>query len=368
VAPPSSQGRDDREDDIAGEVARGQIAPVYCLSGERYLVDAAYAAIRAAVLAAAGPAAGFNHDTFELKESGLDTCLATARTLPMMAKRRLVVGKGIDQVKADQLEPLADYVADPNPSTCLVLIGDKVDVRFKAFIALRKAGFLHVFAPLRDNALVGWLRGEARARKIDLGGEAAGALADLAGPELGRLSQALDQLALYTGGARAITVDDVEELISETRQRNVFELTKAIGAGDVPRALGLLANMLRNREPALRIQFMLARQMRQIWRAKELGATGAARGEIAAAVGMSPYFLDDVLIPARRMSRAALARAFERLYQSDQALKSSRVDGDLIVSRLVQSLAEDAGGSSDGERLAATRPPRSGVPGAAKPH
>jgi DNA polymerase-3 subunit delta len=259
----------------------------------------------------------------------------------MMAKRRLVVGKAIDQVKADQLEALVEYVADPNPSTCLVLVGDKVDVRFKAFVALRKAGFLHTFAPLRDQALAGWLRTEARARKIDLQPDAAQALSDLAGPELGRLSQALDQLALYAGG-RAITLDDVEELIAETRQRNVFELTKAIGAGDVPRALGLLANMLRNREPALRIQFMLARQMRQIWRAKELAAAGASRNEIASGVGMSPYFLDDVLIPAKRMSRAALARAFERLYQSDQALKSSRVDDDLIVSRLVQSLAEDA--------------------------
>jgi DNA polymerase III subunit delta len=333
---------DDRDEDIAADVARGKIAPIYCLSGERYLVDAAYAAIRAAVLAQAGAAAAFNHDSFELKESGVDACLATARTLPMMAKRRLVVGKGVDQVKADQLEPLVEYVADPNPATCLVLVADKVDVRFKAFVALRKAGYLHVFQALRDNALAGWLRSEARARKIEISGDAAGALADLAGPELGRLSQALDQLALYAGD-RAISLDDVEELIAETRQRNVFELTKTIGAGDVPRALGLLANMLRNREPALRIQYMLARQMRQIWRAKELLAAGAARGEIASAVGISPYFLDDVLVPAKRMSRATLARAFERLYQSDLALKSSRVDEDLLISRLVQALTEDAG-------------------------
>jgi DNA polymerase III subunit delta len=332
---------DDRDEDIAADVARGKIAPIYCLSGERYLVDAAHAAIRAAVLGQAGAAAGFNHDTFELKESGIDVCLATARTLPMMAKRRLVVGKGIDQVKADLLEPLVEYVADPNPSTCLILIGDKVDVRFKAFVALRKAGYLHVFQPLRDNALAGWLRGEARARKIDLQPDAASTLADLAGPELGRLSQALDQLALYTNG-KPITLDDVEELVAETRQRNVFELTKTIGAGDVPRALALLANMLRNREPALRIQYMLARQMRQIWRAKELLGAGAARGEIASAVGISPYFLDDVLVPAKRMSRATLARAFERLYQSDVALKSSRVDEELLISRLVQALTEDA--------------------------
>ncbi|HVU51149.1 MAG TPA: DNA polymerase III subunit delta [Polyangia bacterium] len=340
---------DDRDEDIAADVARGKIAPLYCLAGERYLVDAAHAAIRAAVLGQAGAAAGFNHDTFELKESGLDACLATARTLPMMAKRRLVVGKGVDQVKADLLEPLVAYAADPNPSTCLVLVGDKVDVRFKAFVALRKAGYLHVFQPLRDNALAAWLRAEARARKIDLQADAAGALADLAGPELGRLSQALDQLALYTNG-QPITLGDVEELIAETRQRNVFELTKTIGAGDVPRALGLLANMLRNREPALRIQYMLARQMRQIWRAKELLGAGAPRGEIASAVGISPYFLDDVLVPAKRMSRATLARAFERLYQSDLALKSSRVDEELLISRLVQALTEDAAARPSGAR------------------
>ena len=325
---------------IEAAVKRGEIAPIYCLTGERFLVDSAAAAIRAAVLAEAGAGAAFNHDVFDLKESGLGGALSTARTLPMMARRRLVVGKAIDEVKAAELEPLVAYVEDPNPATCLVLIGDKVDVRLRAFSALRKRGFLHVFAPLRDNALAGWLRGEARSRGIDIKPDAANALATLAGPDLGRLAQALEQLGIYVGAERAIGVDDVEDLIAETREHAIFELTKAIGLGDVPRALSLCAKMLRNREPPLRIQFMLARQLRQIWRAKELAAAGTSRGDIAGAVGISPYFLDDILVPARRMSRAALERALERLFQADLALKTSRVEPELALSRLVQSLAE----------------------------
>ena len=338
---------------MVAAVGRGEIDPVYCLSGERFLVEAALAAIRAAVLSQAGAAASFNHDAYELKETGLGPVVGTARTLPMMAKKRLVVGKGVDEVKAEALEPLLGYLEDPNPSTCLVLVGDKVDVRFRVFQALRKAGWLHVFAPLRDQALGGWLRSQARARGIAIEPDAVSALSDLAGPELGRLAQALEQLAIYAGGGRAITVDDVEDLVAETRQRGIFELTKAIGAGEVTRALALLTNMLRNREPPLRIEFMLARQLRQIWRAKELAAAGAPRPEIAAAVGINPYFLDDVMVPARHMSRAALARAFERLYQADQAIKSSRVDPELVVSRLVQAMAEDAGA---GSRPRAARP------------
>ena len=325
---------------IEAAVKRGEIAPIYCFSGERFLVDTAAAAVRTAVLAQAGAAAAFNHDTFDLKESGLGGALGTARTLPMMAKRRLVVGKAIDDVKAADLEPLVAYVEDPNPSTCLLLIADKVDVRLKAFSSLRKRGYLHVFAPLRDNALAGWLRTEAKSRGIDIKPDAAGALAMLAGPDLGRLAQALEQLSIYVGRERAVTVDDVEDLVAETREHAVFELTKAIGMGDVPRALALCANMLRNREPPLKIQFMLVRQVRQIWRAKELAAAGASRGDIASAVGISPYFLDDVLVPAKRMSRAALERALERLYQADLAVKTSRVEPELQLSRLVQALAE----------------------------
>ena len=333
------------EPDVAAAVARGEIDPVYCLSGERYLVDATAAAIRAAVLAEAGAAAAFNANVFELKEKGIGTALATARTLPMLAKRRLVVGRSIDEVKAAELEPLCEYLEDPNPSTCLLLIADKVNVRFRAFQMLKKRRYLHVFAPLRDQALAGWLRGEARARKIALTPDAAEALATAAGPDLGRLSQALDQLALYAGDA-AINVAAVENLVAETRQRGIFELTKAIGAGQTARALALLTNMLRNREPALRIQFMLARHLRQVWRAKELAASGASRQEIASGVGLNPYFLDDVLVPARRMSRAALAQAFDRLYEATSTSKAPSWIQDRALAAGADARRHRAGGAA----------------------
>jgi DNA polymerase III delta subunit len=87
---------------------------------------------------------------------------------------------------------------------------------------------------------------------------------------------------------------------------------------------------------------MLLRQLRQIWRAKELAAANVSRAEMAAAVGLPPFFLDDALVPARRMSVAALRRSFERLYQADRAFKSSRVDPEVQLTRLVRQLAEEA--------------------------
>ncbi len=326
--------------DVVGDIARGNLQPVYCLHGaERFLVDRCLDAVRHAVLGASGPN-GFDYDVFDLKDAPLAQVVAAARTLPMFSKRRLVVGHGIDQVKAEALEALVKYVADPNPRGCLVLVGDKVDGRLRAFQALRKRGYLYEFPRLRDRELIGWVAGEAKRRGLAIEPSAVQALAEAAGPDLGRLAQALEQVALFAAGR--IMREHVEELIPESRERGVFELTRAIALGDVRLALRLVTNMLKNREPALKIQFMLIRQLRQIWRAKELTAAAVPRGEIAAAVGIAPFFLDDVLIPAGRMTTAALRRSFLHLYRADRSLKSSRVDPDVQMMRLVRQLAEEA--------------------------
>jgi hypothetical protein len=67
------------------------------------------------------------------------------------------------------------------------------------------------------------------------------------------------------------------------------------------------------------------------------------RADIATAVGIAPFFLDDVLVPAGRMSTTALSRSFTYLYQADRSLKSSRIDPEVQVMRLVRRLAEEAG-------------------------
>lgn len=338
--------------DLTAAIARGELQPIYCLHGpERYLIDRTVTALKRALTS--GPAAAFsafNVDIYDLNDVELVKVLAAARTLPMMAERRLVIARGLETLKADELAPLVDYVASPSPSTCLVLIGEKLDTRVKAFQALKKAGALHEFAALRDRELPAWIAAEARARKLSIDGAAAAALSEIAGPDLGRVAQALEQLALYVGDAASIRLEDVEALIAETRERSVFELTRAISEANTGRALAVLANMFRNREPPLRIEAMLARQVRQICRAKELLAQNADRAEIASSLGVPPFFLDEILGPARRMSLLALTRAIERLHATDRALKSSRVDGELLMSRLVQQLADDARGPARNAR------------------
>ena len=119
------------------------------------------------------------------------------------------------------------------PSTVVAAVTSKLDKRIKLFAQLSKKGYLHVLEAPRQ--LAPWVRAEAKARGVAIEPAAITRLVDAVGDDLSRLALTVEQLGLYAG-RRAVTSDDVDELVADTRERTVFELTDAIGAADLARA------------------------------------------------------------------------------------------------------------------------------------
>jgi len=303
------------------ELVEHGLDPVYVLHSEHpILIDRALAAIRDAAVPPA--ARGFNYDVIEGKPSGA-RIVALAQTLPMMAQRRVVLVRDLAAMPADDAEPLVAYFARPNPSTVIVALASKVDKRQKLFAAASKKGWLHVLEAPRQVAP--WLRAEAQARGVRLEPAAVSRLVDAVGDDLSRLAMVVEQLALFAAG-RAVTADDVDELVADTRERSVFELTDAIGAADRVRAIAAVGSLCDQRESAVGVVVMLARHIRQLSLLHALRKQGVPRGDWASRVGVPPFVIDKLIAQARSYTPDALARATRQLAEADRALK-----GDLTL-------------------------------------
>ncbi len=323
--------------DLVASIKRGKIAPIYLLTGERHPVEAVVSALRGAILK------GDEEDpfTFELHtvpESGAVDILGAARTVPMLGGQRLVLVRDAHLLKKDDLELLAVYAKDPNPTTCLVMVGDKVDGRIKAVGRIKKLGFLHRFDAIKERQAAGWVQGEARSQKIPLAAGAAQRIADAVGPDMARLSAALEQLSLYAGPGKKVTPAHVEELLDQTRERNVFELVNAVGRGQRREALLVLGRMIDAREPGLRIVAMLTRHLRQLWTVKEMMASGKRQDAMARKLGIHPFFVKDMVKQAGRVQPGTLRQMHRALFRTDWALKSARLPDALIMQKLVLEL------------------------------
>lgn len=302
--------------------------PIYVFHSEHpILIERAVAEIRDEAVPPA--ARGFNYDVVEGKPKA-SQIVALAQTLPMMAKMRMVFVRDLALLPADEGEALLAYVAKPNPSTVVVALTSKLDKRLKLFAQLSKKGYLHVLEAPPARALGSWVKDEAKARGVKMEPAAVQRLADAVGADLSRLALAVEQLGLFVlqpgskdpgGGDKPVTSDDVDDLIADTRERSVFELTDAIGAADRARALAAVASLCDQRESAVGVVVMLARHIRQLSLLHHMRTAHIPRGEWASKIGVPPFVVDKLTSQAQRYTPRALAAATRRLAAADRALK-----------------------------------------------
>ncbi|MEM7675377.1 MAG: DNA polymerase III subunit delta [Myxococcota bacterium] len=319
------------------ELKKNGPRPLYAIDGEeRVLIDEMIQAI----IAASVPdhARDFNLDRLSGREVTPTRVLDTAQTLPAFAQRRVVVVEYADKLGFEKSEGFVQYIEAPNPSTVLVLVADKFDGRTKAYRAIKKAGFALRFAKPKPREMPQLIRRRAEVLGVAIETPAIRMLADAVGADVGAASQALEVLSLYTGG-RKVTAADVTAVVSVTREESIFELVDAIGHGDRVAVLTALHTMLVvNREPPLRVLFMVGRHYRNLLKARAAMDAGANREVILAEVGVPPFLLNNLMDQARRHSLTELARGLGAVTHADQALKGGPLSSVRTMERLVLQL------------------------------
>ncbi|MGF1465726.1 MAG: DNA polymerase III subunit delta [Sandaracinaceae bacterium] len=334
---------------LSDAAREGRWPPVAVLAGaERFLIERAVGLLRAAVLGD-GPA-GFNDDVFHGAPAlGADRILSAARTLPMMAPARFVLARDIELAPPETLDALVTLIEAPIDTSCVVLTATKLDGRSRLTKAARKAGVLHDAAPLKGAALRRFARAEAtrRGHRLEAPGEEALLLA--IGEDLAALDDALERLSLFVGEGAAIGAAAVEACVSRLAVDSIWSLVDAVGARDLPTALGAAGSLLGDREPALRILALLSRQLRMVARMRAGLAAGLDPKEAARDAGAPPFKARELATAARRFPERQLRHAFQVLAETDLALKGSKRPSERVLEEAVVRLC--AGRPTARERI-----------------
>ncbi len=311
--------------------------PVYLLHGpQRFLIDKLVARLKEAVVD--GPMAEFNISRQKTGATTGSEIVAEARAVPMMATRRLVIVEDVDKMKVADMEVLDPYLAKPVNETCLVLVGDKFDLRRGMFSRANKRGQVHKAEALAEREIVPFIKRRAKERGVKLSGGAQAAICAAVGPDCAALDDAVERSGLYAGPDGTVSQEDVAQVVSSIRQHTVFELVDAIGNRRQANALALLARLLSNREEPLRLSAMLSRHVRQLIGARVLTHNGTDDRGMASALGVPPFVARKLSEQAGRFRGAELESALARLARTDVDLKSSRRSGGLILEETVMDL------------------------------
>ena len=321
---------------VAEQVRRGEIALVYCLYGEdEYRLEQALNQLLDALLTEGER--DLNLDQIRPGEAGAQSILGSARTLPFLGPRRVVLVRGVDELSKAQQEDLLAYLNDPSPTSCLVLAGKSLDLRTRLAAAIQKKGMVLHFDRMKADSLKEALVAAAKERGVRLQPDAIGLLIDLVGDDLRQLIYAVEKLVLFVGEGVEIRPQDIEAMVGETRVRSIFQLTDTVSGRDLDGALRSLTSLLEAGEEPLKILGMLARQIRLLFQAKALREQGTPVNRMT--IGrLPPRAVATLAEQAASRSWGQLTGALQSISRADMAIKTGRSAGPMVLSELVWGL------------------------------
>jgi len=307
-------------DAIIKEVKKGNIQPVYFLHGEEpYYMDELISFFEQNILTEEEKA--FNASMLYGKDIDYKYIVDEARQYPLMASRRLVIVKEAQDLKT--FNELQTYLEKPNPSTVLVLCykHKKLDKRLKISKVLEAQSVIFESKKIYDNQAAGWIKSFIVDKGYKISEIAAETLAAYIGPDLSRLSNEIDKILINQDRTKEIQVDDIKEQVGISKDFDVFELQKALGERNFGKANLILRYFMQNpnANPSVLVLSSLYSYFNKVFIVQCHSTLNDQ--DLAKLTGVSPFFLKEYRMAARKYSRYALHNLFDILKQADQSSK-----------------------------------------------
>lgn len=317
---------------------QGVIKPVYLFQGqETFLIEECVERLKQILIPP--ESSDFNVDKFAGKDIAAADVLDLAQTIPFLSKWRLIIVTDIDNLSAETQKQMLPYLSHPNPSTCLVFIGSKLDSRTKFAQMLKKAGEIVQFWKLFERDLPHWISARAKLYGCRISLQTAAYLSEIVGNELRQLDNELKKIVAYAND-KELTPAIIERVVGDVRERDIFEMIDAVSTGNLVDALKMLRQLLIEGEEPLKILALLSRQFRLLWKTKVhmIEQKSLSAPQIASKVGISPKLAESLQKQVQRFSQIKLKQGLKRLYKVDLALKSSTNSPNILLEDLLIDL------------------------------
>lgn len=312
-------------------------SPVYLFSGaERFFIDEGIRIVRERFLDKG--LEDFNYDIYSASDIDASRVVEIAETLPVMARCRVVVVKGIDEWKSKEREVAASYINRPSQTTCLIVTAIKLDRREKFSATVERNGTIILCQPLYKQNLANWIKQRVRHAGMSINNDALYMLTDIAGTDMLTLHNDIEKLTLYCGDRKNISLEDVVKVSSSMRSVSVFDVVNAIVDRRFKDAIFSLKRAVDEGEPPVRIFYFIVREFRMMLKARTLIDSGESPEEAAKAAGVPGFKLREFSQRLQKFSKVELFSLFERLIDVDSRLKGGSIRPGIVLEGLLLSI------------------------------
>lgn len=307
-------------ENIFKNIKNKEFSPIYFFYGEEpYYIDLAVKELENNILSEEEKA--FNQTIIYGKDTSYSEILSLAKQYPMMGEYQVIIVKEAQDLKPNKEEQtiFENYAKQPVSSTILIFAHKqkKIEPIKKAVKVLDKNKMLFLSETVRDYNLAKWIQDQCSRLKIKTTPNISHLLAEYIGNDLSRISNELNKIKLILKKDEILDEKLVEQHIGISKEYNIFELQKALGAKDVSTAMKITNYMSKNTKntPIIMVIGNLYNFFSNIILYSTLA--GQSPQNIASTMGINPYFIKDYDLASRHYPLKYATRIISILREFD---------------------------------------------------
>lgn len=291
---------------------------------------------------------GFSSVVCDGRQTELRDVMDVLSTVVMFGSgRRLVRVDDADDFISTYRRQLEAYVAHPSTAGVLVLVCRSWPGNTRLAKAAAAQGLVVDCKAPTHRKIIPWLVKWANyAHGADINQPSASLMVEIVGADLGRLDQELAKLAAATPAGRAISPEDVRELVGGWRAKTVWQMLDAATGGDTADAVVHLCRLLTAGENPIAVMGQMAATLRRfaaatkiIQRNEAIGKPVRLRTALERA-GCPAFSLARAESQLRHIGRQRAAGLYRQLLKADLDLKGeSSLRPQFVLERLLVQLA-----------------------------
>jgi DNA polymerase-3 subunit delta len=324
VTPPAKRVR---SDDASTYLVRGD-DPTLVAQEARGLIDTLVGDREPSFVVEEHGASGEDLDV----KAVIDACL----TPSFLGDRRVVVVRDAGRIGAAEAAGLAAVVADPLPTTVLVLVGGAGTVPQALVKAVTANGELVDASAGTGRDRTSWVADHLKDAPLRFDAGARARVQAHLGDDLGRLAGLIETLVAAYGEGAPISIEELEPFLGSAGAVPPWDLTDAIDSGSIAGALSALRRMLDagGRHPT-EVIGVLHRHYSNMLALD--GITQLDAAEAAQLLGVrSPFVAKKAMEQGRRLGAERIAQAINLLADADLDVKGrTALPPDLVLEVLV---------------------------------
>lgn len=249
------------------------------------------------------------------------------QTYPFLSDYRVIVYENpsfiFDSKLLDtkQQQALVDYLSNPVETTVLIIVINKtVNSNSLIYKKISKYFKIEKFDKLSQNDFEKLVRDDLKTNSVNISKDALDLLLSRLDNDVEKYKNELNKLLTY---GSELDYQDIDYLINQPIENDIFKLTSAINQNDLAASLKVYRDLLtNNKNDVLSIIGLLASQYRSMSQVKLLSQLGYNNAQIAAKLNVSAGSVYYKLRDSLNLSAKELMNKLNQLAILDESIKS----------------------------------------------